>query len=53
MVLVASGSIGQRVGPPAYAVFTLEEVCLVLNGMRLGKVAENAPLAARGTAAVA
>ena len=40
-------------GPPAYAVFTLEEVCLVLNGMRLGKVAENAPLAARGTAAVA
>src|SRR5699024_4744351 len=53
VAFVASGSIGQRVGSPAYAVFTLEEVCLVLDGMFLGKVAETAPLPARGTAAVA
>ena len=53
MVLVAAGSIGQRVGSPTDAVLTLEEVCLVLDGMFLGKVAEDTPLATRGAAAVA
>ena len=40
-------------GSPAYAAFTLEEVCLVIDGMFLGKVAEDTPLATRGAAAVA
>ena len=46
VALVAAGSIGQRVGATAYAELALEEVCLVIDGVFLGEVAKNAPLAA-------
>lgn len=39
-------------GSPAYAAFTLEEVCLVIDGMFLGKVAEDTVLLIGGGAAL-